>query len=59
VVRGFSARHGVDKLMYFEVFDDPATAIAREKQLKKWRREWKIRTIEHDNPNWYDLSNGL
>jgi putative endonuclease len=59
LVPGFSAKHGVDRLVYFEVFDDPSAAIEREKQLKKWRREWKIRTIEHDNPNWDDISAGL
>jgi putative endonuclease len=45
-IPGFSAKHSVNKLMYYEVFDDPGLAIAREKQLKKWHREWKIRTIE-------------
>jgi len=58
-VPGFSGRYGVDKLMYYEVFDDPALAITREKQLKKWHRDWKIRMIEHDNPNWDDLSANL
>jgi putative endonuclease len=56
LVPGFSARYGVDKLVYYEILDDALTAIAREKQLKKWQREWKIRTIEHDNPDWTDLS---
>jgi putative endonuclease len=46
----------VDKLVYYEPFDDPASAITREKQLKKWRREWKVRLIEQDNPDWSDLS---
>jgi len=45
-VRGFSSRYSVDKLVYFEIFDDPESAIMREKQLKKWHREWKIRLIE-------------
>jgi putative endonuclease len=56
LVRGFSARHGIDKLVYFEIFDDPASAIAREKQLKKWRRDWKLELIESKNPSWVDLS---
>ena len=47
-VDGFTSRYGVDKLVWFEVYDDIATAIAREKELKKWRREWKIRLIEAD-----------
>ena len=58
-VDGFSARYGVDKLMWFEAYDDPATAITREKELKKWRRDWKIRLIEEDNPGWIDLYPGL
>ena len=56
LVRGFSARYGIDKLVYFEIFDDPASAIAREKQLKKWRRDWKLELIESKNPGWVDLS---
>jgi putative endonuclease len=56
LVRGFSARYGISKLVYFEVFDDPTSAIAREKQLKKWRRDWKIELIESQNPGWVDLS---
>ena len=56
LVRGFSARYGVSKLVYFEVFDDPTSAIAREKQLKKWHRDWKIELIESQNPGWVDLS---
>jgi putative endonuclease len=56
VVRGFTERYDVDKLVYFETFDDPASAIAREKQLKKWHREWKLQLIEKENPGWVDLS---
>jgi len=59
LIPGFSAKHGVDKLMYYEIFDNPVSAITREKQLKKWQREWKVRTIEHENPNWDDLSVNL
>jgi putative endonuclease len=55
-VPGFTAKYGVNKLVYYEVFDDPTSAITREKQIKKWHREWKIRTIEHGNPNWDDLA---
>jgi putative endonuclease len=54
-VRGFSARYGVDRLVWFEVYDDPVTAITREKELKKWRRAWKVRLIEAANPEWEDL----
>ena len=55
VVPGFSARYGVDRLVWFEIYDDPVNAIAREKELKKWRRDWKIRLIEEQNPDWRDL----
>ncbi|SFM08360.1 putative endonuclease [Bradyrhizobium sp. NFR13] len=55
VVDGFTRRYDVDKLVWFEVYDDILSAIAREKELKKWRRDWKIRLIEEQNPNWMDL----
>jgi putative endonuclease len=55
VVDGFTRRYDVDKLVWFEVYDDVLSAIAREKELKKWRRDWKIRLIEEQNPNWMDL----
>jgi putative endonuclease len=59
LVPGFSAKYAVDKLVYFEIFDDPTAAIAREKELKKWRRDWKIELIESENPDWVDLSSTL
>ncbi|TMJ55324.1 MAG: GIY-YIG nuclease family protein [Alphaproteobacteria bacterium] len=52
---GFTTRYVVDKLVWFEIYDDPITAIAREKEFKKWRRGWKIRLIEEQNPQWIDL----
>ena len=55
VVAGFSKRYSVDRLVWYEIYDDPITAITREKELKKWRREWKIRLIEKQNPQWIDL----
>jgi putative endonuclease len=54
-VRGFSTRYGVDKLVWFETYDDPAAAITREKEIKKRRREWKVRLIEEENLDWLDL----
>ena len=54
-VDGFTTRYGVDKLVWFEIYDDPLTAINREKELKKWRRAWKIRLIEENNREWIDL----
>jgi len=46
-------------LVWFESHDDPLNAIAREKKIKKWRREWKISLIEQSNPEWTDLYDGL
>ena len=56
LVHGSSAKYGIDKLVYFETFDDPTSAIMREKQLKQWHRGWKIDLIESKNPGWVDLS---
>ena len=55
VVEGFTCRYEVDKLVYCEAFEDAESAIAREKQMKKWRRAWKIELIENSNPEWRDL----
>ena len=55
VVEGFSSRYGVDKLVYYEIFDDPENAIKREKRLKFYTRKWKIDLIEKNNPQWRDL----
>ncbi|MBW8812340.1 MAG: GIY-YIG nuclease family protein [Caulobacterales bacterium] len=52
---GFTRRHGVDRLMFFRGFGEVGEAIRFEKQLKRWRRAWKIRLIEEDNPHWADL----
>ena len=55
-IPGFTATYNVHRLVWFEEFADPATAISREKQLKAWRREKKIRLIDSMNPAWTDLS---
>ena len=55
VTGGFTARYGCDQLVYFEVHDNAEAAITREKQLKEWRRAWKIELIETGNPEWLDL----
>ena len=54
--RGFTSKYNVYKLVYFEHFTDINQAIAREKQLKKWRRAWKEALINEMNPDWNDLS---
>lgn len=55
MLEGFSKRYSIDKLVYFETHETPLGAITREKQMKKWRREWKIRLIEEKNSSWADL----
>ncbi len=59
LIAGFTADHDVTRLVYYEVFDDMPNAILREKRLKKWNRDWKIRLIEAQNPEWVDLAVGL
>jgi putative endonuclease len=54
-VQGFTSRYNVHLLVWFEIYDDPLSAIAREKEIKKRRREWKINLIERTNPAWIDL----
>jgi putative endonuclease len=53
--RGFTQKYQVVLLVHDESTDDVAAAIGREKQLKAWRREWKIKLIEESNPTWRDL----
>jgi putative endonuclease len=55
LVEGFTKKYNVDMLVYYEEHPDAESAIAREKQMKKWRRGWKIRLIEEANPSWKDL----
>jgi len=53
---GFTAKYGVDRLVWFETHENPLSAITREKDIKKWRRDWKLRLVEEeDNPDWTDL----
>jgi putative endonuclease len=59
VIRGFTSRYNVERLVWYECYDDPITAITREKELKKWRRDWKIRLIEEANLDWVDLYDGI
>lgn len=55
LVPGFTKRYGVTRLVWFERHGDVNEAIAREKRLKRWRRDWKRNLIEADNPHWTDL----
>ena len=59
LVEGFTKRYRVHSLVYFEVHDEMVSAITREKQIKKWRRDWKIRLIESMNPEWTGLYDGI
>lgn len=55
LAKGFTEKYFVHRLVYFEATIDVLSAIQREKQLKKWNRNWKIQLIEKENPNWEDL----
>ena len=54
-VPGFTSRYNITRLVRFEIYDDPISAISRDKELKKWKRSWKVRLIETQNPEWNDL----
>jgi len=55
LLAGFTKRYGVHRLVYYEMHFEMPDAILREKRLKKWNRQWKIRIIEGMNPEWRDL----
>ena len=59
VVKGFTSRYADHRLVRFERFETMHDAISREKQLKRWHRQWKINLIESENPHWVDLAPGL
>jgi len=59
LLKGFTSKYNVDKLVYFEEFSEPKVAITREKQLKGWKREKKNQLIETVNSEWSDLSIGF
>ncbi|MFN7183367.1 MAG: GIY-YIG nuclease family protein [Thermomonas haemolytica] len=54
-VDGFTKRYGIDILVWYELHDSMEAAIQREKRLKRWNREWKLRLVEEANPEWWDL----
>ena len=54
-VRGFTSKYNITRLVWFEIYDDPISAISREKEIKKWKRAWKTQLIEARNPLWDDL----
>src|SRR3546814_5954471 len=59
LVDGFTKRHGVKTLVYFDMLDSIEPAIRREKSLKRWSRPWKLALIERNNPQWTALWSGL
>jgi putative endonuclease len=59
LVEGFTKKYKVHLLVYYQQCENVESVIQREKQLKAWHREWKIKLIEETNPNWNDLSNSL
>ena len=58
-VTGFTAKYSVDRLVWFEAHETLENAFRREKQIKGWKRAWKIELIEADNPHWADLYGSL
>jgi putative endonuclease len=59
MAEGFTKKYQVHILVYFELHKNMRAAILREKQLKKWNREWKLQLIEENNPNWSDLNDDI
>jgi putative endonuclease len=55
LVAGFTAKYGLDRLVWYELHDNAESAIVRKKQIKKWDRLWKVELIETANPEWRDL----
>jgi len=55
ITKSFTSKYDVNKLVYYEAYQDVTDAITREKQLKFWKRRWKIALIKKHNPYWYDL----
>jgi putative endonuclease len=51
----FTSKYNITRLVWFEIYDDPISAITRDKELKKWRRTWKVQLIEAQNPEWKDV----
>jgi len=55
LVDGFTKKYGIHRLVWYETHDSAESAITREKQMKKWKRAWKLKLIEQNNPKWNDL----
>ena len=59
LIKGFTYKYNLTKLVYFEVHDDIESAFTREKSFKGWKRDWKIALIAENNPEWLDLFNSI
>ena len=59
ILKGFTSKYNVEKLVYYECFEDELLAIQREKNLKNWHKEWKENLIRQMNPEWKDLYDSL
>ena len=59
MVEGFTNRYNVHRLVWYELHESMESAITREKQLKNWKRKWKLELIETSNPKWIDLFNTI
>ncbi|TYP90989.1 MULTISPECIES: GIY-YIG nuclease family protein [Nitrosomonas] len=55
IVKGFTQKYGVHTLVWFELHETMESAIRREKAIKEWKRDWKLKLIEQQNPAWWDL----
>ena len=59
IIKGFTEKYNINKLVYFEITKNVNSAIAREKVLKRWKRDWKVALIEENNKEWNDLYNSV
>ena len=59
LIEGFTKRYKVHNLVWYEMHDNMDAAIEREKNMKEWKRDWKIKLIEKDNPHWNDLYDSI
>jgi len=59
LIEGFTKKYNVHRLVWYEIHESAIHAIEREKQIKKWKRAWKIEMIEKENPNWVDLYDSI
>lgn len=59
VTGGFTQKYGIKTLVHYEIFDDFQNAVAREKSMKAWKRNWKLELIEKNNQDWADLYDSL